>query len=181
MTEITTERVGHNDGSPSPPVTGYLALGVVAITLGEANTFVNNLHRHHKPVVGHKFSIAVSDGEKIRGVAIIGRPSARLADDGETLEVTRCCTDGAKNACSMLYGAARRACFALGYKRLITYTLPEEGGTSLRAAGWRLLGEAGGGKWARKGRPRVDAHPLQEKLKWQAPDNDEMRQRGTEI
>lgn len=151
--------------------TGYLALGLVAITLDEANTFVSNLHRHHKPVAGHRFSIAVQDGDKIRGVVIVGRPVARMADDGMTLEVTRCCTDGAKNACSMLYGAARRACFALGYKRLITYTLPEEGGTSLRAAGWRLLGESGGGKWARKGRPRVDTHPLQTKLKWEAPDN----------
>jgi hypothetical protein len=153
------------------PVSGYLALGLVAIPLDEANTFVSNLHRYHEPCVGHKFSIAVHDGEKIRGVVIVGRPVSRMADDGVTLEVTRCCTDGAKNACSMLYGAARRACFALGYKRLITYTLPEEGGTSLRAAGWRLLGEAGGGKWGRKDRPRVDTHPTQTKLKWEAPDN----------
>lgn len=168
MTETAnTQNVEQPNGSRLHPVSGYLALGLVAITLNEANIFVSNLHRHHKPVAGHKFSIAVSDGERIRGVVIIGRPSARLADDGGTLEVTRCCTDGAKNACSMLYGAARRACFALGYKRLITYTLPEEGGTSLRAAGWRLLGEAGGGKWARKGRPRVDTHPTQRKLKWE--------------
>jgi hypothetical protein len=159
------------------PVSGYLALGLVPITLDEANIFVSNLHRHHKPVAGHKFSIAIRDDEKIRGVVIVGRPSARLADDGMTLEVTRCCTDGAKNACSMLYGAARRAAFALGYTKLITYTLPEEGGASLRAAGWKLLGRAGGGKWAREGRPRVDAHPLQQKLKWEAPDNGELSDR----
>lgn len=163
---------GHNLASQSARSNGYLVL--VAIPLDEANRYVNNLHRHHKPVVGHKFSIAVQDDEAIRGVVIVGRPVARLADDGLTLEVTRCCTDGTKNACSKLYGAARRATFALGYKRLITYTLPEEGGASLRAAGWRLLGEAGGGTWNRRERARVDKHPTQKKLRWEAPDNQQI-------
>lgn len=143
-------------------------LSLCPISLKEANAFVAQLHRHHKPVPGHKFSIAVTDGEKVRGVAIIGRPVARHADDGATLEVNRVCTDGAKNACSMLYGAAWRATKALGYQRLITYTLPEEGGASLRAAGWRLIGETGGGRWSRNNRPRVDTHPLQQKLRWEA-------------
>lgn len=138
------------------------------ITLEEANAFVEQHHRHHKPVRGHKFSIAVTDGNAVRGVAIIGRPVARLMDDGATLEVNRVCTDGAANACSMLYGAAWRAAKAMGYARLITYTMPEEGGTSLRAAGWRLIGEAGGGRWNRAVRPRVDTHPLQKKLRWEA-------------
>ena len=143
-------------------------LNLVPISLKEANSFVTDLHRHHKKVQGHKFSIAVSDGSAIRGVAIIGRPRARHADDGWTLEVNRVCTDGVRNACSMLYGAAWRATKALGYKRLITYTLPDEGGASLRAAGWKLIGEAGGGTWNRKERPRIDTHPLQTKLKWEA-------------
>lgn len=143
-------------------------LNLIPISFRDANKFVADMHRHHKPVRGHKFSIAVTDGEKIRGVAIIGRPVARLADDGWTLEVNRLCTDGARNACSMLYGAAWRAAKALGYKRLITYTLPSEGGASLRAAGWQLVGEAGGGTWNRKDRPRIDTHPLQTKLKWEA-------------
>lgn len=138
------------------------------ITLEEANAFVEQHHRHHKPVRGHKFSIAVTDGNAVRGVAIIGRPVARLMDNGATLEVNRVCTDGAANACSMLYGAAWRAAKAMGYARLITYTMPEEGGTSLRAAGWRLIGEAGGGRWNRAARPRVDIHPLQKKLRWEA-------------
>ncbi len=77
-------------------------------------------------------------------------------------------TDGTKNACSMLYGAAWRAARALGWLRLVTYTLPEEGGASLRAAGWRCIGEAGGGSWSRANRPRVDMHPLQVKMKWEA-------------
>jgi hypothetical protein len=134
----------------------------------EANAFVSQYHRHHKPVPGMKFCIGISDGEKVVGVAIVGRPVARVLDDGWTLEVNRTCTTGEKNANSMLYGAAWRAAKALGYKKLITYTLPEESGSSLRAAGWKCVGEAGGGSWHCKSRPRVDKHPLQTKLRWEA-------------
>jgi hypothetical protein len=90
-----------------------------------------------------------------------------MLDDGWTLEVNRTCTDGTKNANSMLYGACQRAAWALGYKKLITYTLPEESGISLTAAGWKLIGRCGGGTWDRELRPRVDLHPLQEKLRWE--------------
>jgi hypothetical protein len=143
-------------------------LNLSPVTLREANDFVNRMHRNHRPVVGHKFSIAVSDGERVRGVVIVGRPVAYRLDDGWTLEVSRCCTDGAKNACSMLYGAAWRAAKAMGYKRLITYTLPSEGGGSLVASGWRLVGEAGGGNWNSKARPRIDTEHQQKKLRWEA-------------
>ncbi len=145
-------------------------LDLTPITLAEANAFVAENHRHHKPVVGHKFSIGLHDGEKVRGVVIVGRPVARNLDNGWTLEVNRCCTDGVKNGCSMLYGSAWRAAKALGYRRLITYTLAEEGGASLRASNWRLIGERGGGTWNRpnNGRPRVDLHPTQAKLLWEA-------------
>ena len=139
------------------------------MTLAEANEFVRIHHRHHKPVTGHKFSIGVSDGE-VRGVAIIGRPISRHLDNGWTLEVNRVATDGTRNACSMLLGAAWRAAKAMGYKRLITYTLPQEGGASIRAAGWKCIGEAGGGSWNVKSRPRVDTHPLQKKLLWEVMD-----------
>jgi len=138
------------------------------ISFEEAKRFVMENHRHHKKIVGHKFSLAVTDGVRVRGVAIVGRPVARHADNGSTLEVNRLCTDGARNACSMLYAAAWRKAKAMGFTRLITYTLPEEGGASLRAAGWRLLGRTKGGSWSRKNRPRVDAHPLQQKLRWEA-------------
>lgn len=142
---------------------------VVPLPLDEANAFIAEHHRHHPRVVGHKFSLGVSDsGGQIRGVAVVSRPVARMLDDGLTLEITRVATDGAKDACSALYGACRRAVFALGYKRLVTYTLPSEGGASLRAAGYRLIGEAGGGAWGRSGRPRVDKHPTQRKLRWEA-------------
>ena len=146
----------------------FIVLELTPITLREANAFVDTFHRHHQPVPGAKFCIAVSEGEVVHGVAIVGRPVARNADNGWTLEVNRTCTDGIKNGNSMLYGAAWRAAKALGYKKLITYILPEEGGASLRAVGWKCLGEAGGGKWNRKDRPRVDTHPLQVKLKWEA-------------
>lgn len=140
---------------------------VVPINLDEANAFVVAHHRHHKPVPGAKFSVAVAEGETVRGVAIVGRPVARMSDDGWTLEVNRCCTDGTRNACSMLYRAAWRVARELGYLKMITYTLPEEGGASLRGAGFKLVGERGGGSWSRPSRPRVDTAPLQGKLLWE--------------
>jgi hypothetical protein len=138
------------------------------ISLGETNAFVIEHHRHHGRVVGHKFSLAAIEDDRVVGVAIIGRPVARLRDDGLTLEVTRLCTDGTKHACSFLYGAAARACFALGYKRIGTYILASETGNSLKAAGWRLIGQSGGGSWSRPSRPKVDKHPLEPKLLFEA-------------
>lgn len=145
-------------------------LTIVPLTRAEAQEFVRRHHRHHKPSVGDVFCIGVADESgDIRGVAQVGRPVARMLCDGWTLEVTRVATDGCPNACSALYGAAWRAARALGWRRLVTYTLPEEGGASLRAVGWREIGTAGGGSWSRSERPRVDLHPMQEKLRWEAP------------
>ena len=137
------------------------------MTLREADAFVAQHHRHHRPPQGAMFAIGASDGEAIVGVVIVGKPVARLLADGWTCEVTRLATDGRRNACSMLYRAAWRAARAMGYRRLVTYTLPEEGGSSLRAAGFQLIGEAGGGSWSRPSRPTVDTHPLQVKLRWE--------------
>lgn len=145
-----------------------MSLRIVPISFAEANAFVARHHRHHKPVAGTKFCVAVAIGGEIAGVALIGRPVARALDDGWTLEVNRCCTDGTKNACSMLYAAAWRAARALGYQKLITYTLPEEGGASLRAAGWHVVAQTDGGSWNCPSRPRVDTHPTQGKLRWEA-------------
>lgn len=141
-------------------------LHIVPMTLDEANAFVEQHHRHHKPVTGARFSIGLSDGEQIRGVVIVGRPVSRHLDNGWIAEVTRLCTDGVENGCSMLYAAAWRAAKALGYRRLITYILDTESGVSLRAAGWRCLGSRGGGSWNVPSRPRVDKHPTQGKLLW---------------
>lgn len=146
-----------------------MKLHVVPCELSEANQYVLERHRHHKPVVGHKFSIAVADDEgTIRGVAIVGRPVARHRDDGWTLEVTRVCTDETQNACSALYSACWRAARAMGYRRIGTYTLASEPGTSLRAAGWHVVHSTSGRSWSVPSRPRVDKHPLQEKLLWEA-------------
>lgn len=137
---------------------------LMSISLAEANQFVAMYHRHHKPVMGHKFSLAAVKNDEIVGVAIIGRPVSRMRDDGLTLEVTRLCTDGTRNACSFLYGAAARAAFALGYKRIGTYILKSEPGKSLVASGWRMIGEVKGRSWSCPSRPRVDKHPTQDKL-----------------
>lgn len=110
---------------------------------------------------------ATDEASEPCGVAIIGNPVARMLDDGWTAEVTRLCTTGERNACSILYAAAWRACRALGYRRLVTYILDSEPGTSLRAAGWQCVGEAGGGSWGRADRPRVDKHPTQGKLRFE--------------
>ena len=137
------------------------------ISFQEACDFIKENHRHHMPPTGWKFGIAVNDGEKVVGVITVGRPVARYLDDGWTLEVNRCCTDGTKNACSKLYSAACRATKAMGYKRLITYTLKSESGASLKASGWKILYETPGKSWSVKSRPRVDNHPIEEKLCWE--------------
>lgn len=125
-------------------------LQIVPLTLRVANAFVAEHHRHHKPCRGHRFSIGVADLDgNLHGVAIIGRPVARHYDDGLTAEVNRSCTDGTPNANSALYGAAWRACRAMGYRRLITYTQAGESGASLRGAGWTVVGERKArGSWA---------------------------------
>ena len=145
-----------------------MSLELTPITYSEACEFIERHHRHHLPPQGWKFGVAVSQCGDVVGVATVGRPVSRHLDDGWTLEVTRVATDGTKNACSKLYGACWRAAKALGYKRLITYTLPGESGSSLRGAGWTCLGEAGGGSWSCDSRPRVDKHPTQIKMKWEA-------------
>ena len=162
-------------------------LAVVPCDLKTANEFVRRLHRHSRPVVGHKFAVAVAARlpigdarpggagygmhmDCIVGVAIVGRPVAPRLDDGRACEITRLCTDGTPNACSMLYGAARRAARAMGYAPIYTYTLPEEGGASLRAAGFRLDKEDAGGSAAMwHNRPGRTAQPVGDDLvggKW---------------
>ena len=131
------------------------SLRIGPVSLSEAKRFVAENHRHNKPPPGHKFSIGCYDGEKLCGVAMAGRPVSRMLDDGLTLEITRNCTDGTYNACSMLYGACVRAARALGYRRIITYTLETEPGTSLKASGWRIAQKSCGGKtWDTPKRPR---------------------------
>lgn len=141
-----------------------MSLEAQPITLREAADFINRHHRHHAAPRGWKFGIAANDGEKVVGVVTVGRPVARHMDDGWTAEVNRLCTDGTRNAPSFLYAAAWRACRAMGYRKLITYILKSEPGTTLRAAGWKAVGEVRGRSWSSPSRPRVDRHPTEDKL-----------------
>lgn len=137
-----------------------MGLRSMPMDLEGANEFVRRHHRHHGEVIGHKFSIGAERDGILVGVVIVGRPVARRRDDGMTLEVTRLCTDGTKGACSFLYGAAARAAFALGFSRIGTYIRKDEPGTSLKAAGWRLIAETPGRSWSVPSRPRKDKTDL---------------------
>jgi len=134
---------------------GKEILEIRPIELKEANAFIEKLHRHHRKVQGHKFSISVWKGEKMIGVAVVGRPVSRYLDDKKTLEVTRLCTDGTYNACSKLYSACARIAKEMGYERIITYILKSEDGSSLKASGWELDKEVAGCKeWTSHGREK---------------------------
>lgn len=138
------------------------------VEFAEAAAFVSLHHRHHTPPVGHVFSLGAYEGERLCGVAIVGRPVARPRDDGATLEVTRLCTDGTKDAASFLLGCCARAALALGFRRIGTYTLGSEGGASLRGAGWRVVSEVKGRSWNTPSRLRTDKHPTEDKVLWEA-------------
>lgn len=147
-----------------------MTLYVVPIELNEANEAIAAWHRHHKPCVGHRFSLGViDDAGVLHGAAVVGRPVARLAGDpSQVLEVTRLVSNGTKNVCSMLYSAAARAGRELGFLRIQTYILAdEETGTSLKASGWTNEGIAGGGQWKHTdGKERRTDQPIGKKVRW---------------
>ena len=138
---------------------------IVPITLKDANAFVNDKHRHHSGVVGCKFAIGLQDDGKLVGVAICGRPVGRYLDDGLTLEINRLCTDGTKNACSMLYSASCRVAKAMGYRKVITYILESENGASLKASNFECEGRAGKPMWTGE-RARDKGVPKEYKQRW---------------
>lgn len=144
-----------------------MSLEVVPMTLTEAKAYIAEHHRHHRPPVGGLFAIGASNGKEIVGVVVVGRPVARLADNGWTVEVTRLASDGTRNVCSLLYRAAWRAARAMGYRKLITYTLQTEPGSSLRAAGFQLVGEVTKRSWNTPSRPRVDKDERQPRFRWE--------------
>lgn len=123
-------------------------MNIAPITFREASAYINQYHRHHNATVGCKFCISVVDDDgQLHGVAVCGRPVSRMLDNGFTLEINRVCTDGTRNACSMLYGACCRIAKAMGYKRVITYILESENGASLKVSNFVCEGEAGGTHW----------------------------------
>lgn len=143
-------------------------LHIVPLTLSQANTMVADLHRHHKPAVGHRYSLGVfGDDGIVHGAAIVGRPVSRELPQYEIAEVSRLVTDGTKNACSALYGACARVAKEMGFRKIQTYILDSEPGTSLKAAGWSYESTTAGGDWNhswRKGR-RTD-QPMVAKQRW---------------
>lgn len=144
-------------------------LKIRPINLKDANKYVSTVHRHHKPSRGHRFSLSVWDADQMVGVAICGRPVSRGCHPLEVLEVSRLCTDGTKNACSILYAAAARIAKDMGYLRIQTYLLEDEPATSVKAAGWVFDGMTSGGDWNNSkqyaGTRRTD-QPMCPKQRW---------------
>jgi hypothetical protein len=155
-------------------------LTIKPLDLKTANTYVIANHRHNKKVLVHRFSIGVFDGDKLCGVAIVGNPVARKLCDGLTVEVHRCCTDGTFNACSILYGRCARIAKEMGFKKIITYILQSEPGTTMKAVGWYVdEANAGGGEngWNVPSRPRnfrqknlfgevIENYPIEKKVRY---------------
>lgn len=141
------------------------------ITFRSACDFITKLHRHHPKPQGCKFALAAMDGEKMVAVATAGRPVARKSDDGLTAEITRVCSDGTRNACSFIYGAMRRVLQAMGYQRILTFTLKSESGESLRGAGFEVTGETSGRSWSVPSRQRETKHELGTKVRWESTIN----------
>lgn len=137
------------------------------MTLKEANAYVEQHHRTTGQWSGTSFQSDFLMGRRSWALLLWVVLVARHLDDGWTLEVNRLCTDGTRNACSMLYSAAWRAARAMGYKRLVTYILDTENGASLRASGWKCVGKAGGFRWTGKRRPEVDLYPAQMKIRFE--------------
>lgn len=136
--------------------------------LRQAREFVELHHRHHGMPQGGLWALALIRDEELVGVAIAGRPVSRVLQREGWCEVIRVCVlEGVSNGCSMLYGRCRRVAQAMGYVGVVTYTLPTESGSSLRAAAFVENRVGRGGTWARKGRPRVDKHPLEGKVRWE--------------
>jgi len=150
-----------------------MTIYAVPMKLSEAIEFVANFHRHNKPPIGGVFSVGASDGKKLVGVAVVGRPVSRHLDNGETLEVVRCCVvdDAPKGACSFLYARCWQAAKALGWRKLITYTLQTESGASMRGAGWKCVAELKANNAAGwQNRPNREWQPVvgQAKFRWEA-------------
>lgn len=136
-----------------------MSLEIRPIQHAEACKFINLYHRHNIAPQGCKWNIGCYNGDILVGVAITGRPVARYLDDGLTIEITRVCTDGTRNACSKLYGACVRIAKAMGYKKVITYILSSEDGASVKASNFVLAEKSAGGGVVELQRPRPSGLP----------------------
>lgn len=138
----------------------------IPLELKQANAFVADNHRHHDPVHRDKFRVGCEYDGKLVGVIQVGRPVSRMLDDGNTVEVVRLATDGSRDVCSFLYAKAARIAKEMGYRKIITYILETESGTSLKASGWKKEADGRGGTWTRPSRPRKTTAPTCKKQRW---------------
>ena len=151
-----------------------MSITIIPCSIQEANKYVANFHRHNKPVTMARFAVGASDGAQLVGVAIVGLPVSRELMDGFTVEVSRCCVvDGSPlGTCSALYAACWRAAKAMGWRRLVTYTLQSESGASLRGAGWKVVAElkprGDKSQWTSRPGREWQAVVGQAKLRWEA-------------
>ena len=142
-------------------------MNVVPMTLRAARAYVKEQHRHAKKIQGGLFAVGAEEAGRFVGCAIVAMPVARMLQDGRTVEIRRCCTDGTRNACSFLYRVCVRVANAMGYRRVLTYTLESESGASLRGAGFKVTKRTRAEHWNRRFRVR-DEQPIQHKLRWEA-------------
>lgn len=142
---------------------------IVPLDIATANRFVAQFHRHNKKVTGAKFAIGLTEEGELIGVAIAGRPLARMLNNGKTIEILRVCVkERFKNANSKLYARMKRICQIMGYEKIITYTLKSETGSSLKAIGANIVSETRPGEWNRTGRRRTSQKIYSEtKLRWE--------------
>jgi hypothetical protein len=150
---------------------------VAPMSIREANAFVSLHHRHNRPVGSGVVAFGCSQDGTMVGVCILGRPVARALCDGRTIEIRRACTapTAPKGACSWIYSRARRIASALGYSKVITYTLEAEGGASLRGVGWTPVLASKPHQWQRSepGKQRIAQDVCgQQKIRWEAVAND---------
>lgn len=164
MKNLCKER-SRDSGQSEAYAVSFGKMDIRPVTFRQASDYINQHHRHHRATVGCKFCIGLYDGEKLIGCAVCGRPVSRYLDDGLTCEINRVCTDGTRNACSMLYGACCRTAKAMGYRQIITYTLESESGTSLKASNFLDDGIAGGEIWTGN-RKRNNGVPQEKKRRW---------------
>lgn len=149
------------------PLSSEQRLSVAPMTLRAAFAYVKAKHRHAKKIQGGLFAVGAEVAGQLVGCAIVGMPVAPMLQDGRTVEIRRCCTDGTRNACSFLYRVCVRIASAMGYRRVLTYTLESESGASLRGAGFKVTKRTRAEHWNRPSREREE-QPLQHKLRWEA-------------
>jgi len=146
---------------------------IIPITFEKACRFVNMHHRHHFNSHAHKWSIGYEEEGKLIGVGMIGRPLNRHLDDGLSLEITRVCVlENNPNVCSIIISALCRSAKSMGYKRVYTYTLESESGSSLKGCGFENMATTISKKWVRHRTIQTKLftnkldHLLENKIRW---------------